>query len=110
MLSFLKVCLYGCYTNCQFYQISLFHQLNIVFFYKHTFRKDNNVLFMYFFFIDMRSFSSSTVHHDAPPCKRASCETTWSREKGVSGIKHFYWVQTSLNIMPPCTQDQDKNE
>ena len=31
LLSFLKVCLYGYYTNCQFYQISLFHQLNIVF-------------------------------------------------------------------------------
>ena len=31
MLSFLKVCLYGCYTNRQFYRISLFHQLNIVF-------------------------------------------------------------------------------
>ena len=31
MLSFLKVCLYGYYTNCQFYQISLFHQLKIVF-------------------------------------------------------------------------------
>ena len=31
MLSFLKVCLYGCYANCQFYQISLFYQLNIVF-------------------------------------------------------------------------------
>ena len=31
LLSFLKVCLYGCYTNCQFYQISLFRQVNIVF-------------------------------------------------------------------------------
>ena len=31
LLSFLKVCLYGWYTNCQFYRISLFHQLNIVF-------------------------------------------------------------------------------
>ena len=31
LLSFLKVCLYGYYTNCQFYWISLFHQLNIVF-------------------------------------------------------------------------------
>ena len=31
LLSFLKVCLYGYYTNCQFYQVSLFRQLNIVF-------------------------------------------------------------------------------
>ena len=31
LLSFLKVCLYGYYTNCQFYQISLFLQMNIVF-------------------------------------------------------------------------------
>ena len=31
MLSFPKVCLYGCYTNHQFYRILLFHQLNIVF-------------------------------------------------------------------------------
>ena len=31
MISFLKVCLYGYYTNCQFYQISLFCQLKIVF-------------------------------------------------------------------------------
>ena len=31
LLSLLKVCLYGCYTNCQFYRISLFRQLNIVF-------------------------------------------------------------------------------
>ena len=42
MLSFLKVCLYGYYTNCQFYRISLFRQLKIVFrkisenhFFKH---------------------------------------------------------------------------
>ena len=31
MLSFLKVCLYSYYTKCQFYQISLFCQLKIVF-------------------------------------------------------------------------------
>ena len=31
MLSFLKVCLYGYYTKCQFYRISLFCQLKIVF-------------------------------------------------------------------------------
>ena len=31
LLSLLKVCLYGCYTNCQFYQISHFCELNIVF-------------------------------------------------------------------------------
>ena len=31
MLSFLKVCLYSYYTNCQFYQISLFRQLKILF-------------------------------------------------------------------------------
>ena len=31
LVSFLKVCLYGCCTNCQFYQISLFCPLNIVF-------------------------------------------------------------------------------
>ena len=30
LLSFLKVCLYGCYTNLPFYPISPFHQLNIV--------------------------------------------------------------------------------
>ena len=29
LLSFLKVCLRGCYTKSQFYQISLFHQLDI---------------------------------------------------------------------------------
>ena len=31
LLSFLKECLYGYYTNCQFYRMSLFHQLNTVF-------------------------------------------------------------------------------
>ena len=29
-LSFLKVCLYGCYINTSFYKILLFHQLAIV--------------------------------------------------------------------------------
>ena len=42
LLSFLKVCLYGSHTNCQFYWISLFHQLNTVFhkFSKNHFIKD----------------------------------------------------------------------
>ena len=42
MLSFLKVCLYGYYTNFQFYRISLFHQLKIVFhkFSENHFFKD----------------------------------------------------------------------
>ena len=30
LLSFLKVCLYSCYTNSPFHQTSLFHQLDIV--------------------------------------------------------------------------------
>ena len=35
-LSFLKVCLYGCYTNCQFYRISLFRTFHCINFEEHS--------------------------------------------------------------------------
>ena len=65
LLSFLKVCLYGYYTNCQFYRISLFHQLNIVFckISENHFLKDCilNITYLKFIKVDMNFRNSFQI-------------------------------------------------